>query len=81
MFHVLNLMSIFCCLSHSKESVEVQGTFCKIFVNMQVSYSEELYALPYPQPKATPCFLYVTAYLIYSQLSSISGDHLLHPQP
>jgi hypothetical protein len=34
-----------------------------------------------PSWKATPCRLSATAYSIYSQLPSISGDRLPHPQP
>jgi hypothetical protein len=34
-----------------------------------------------PSWMPTPCRFSATAYSIYSQLPSISGDHLLHPQP
>jgi hypothetical protein len=45
-------------------------------------YSKGLFALcPTPSLRTTLCQLSVTAYSIYSQLPSISGGLLLHPQP
>jgi hypothetical protein len=31
--------------------------------------------------RTTPCWPSTTAYTLYSQLLSVSGDYLLHPQP
>lgn len=31
--------------------------------------------------RTTPCHLFLIAYSVYSQLTIISGSHLLHPQP
>jgi hypothetical protein len=39
------------------------------------------YPTPNPSLRTTPCRLSATAYSIYSQLPSISGGRLLHPQP
>jgi hypothetical protein len=52
------------------------------FRNKLIFHGEELLA-PRPTPKLEdhPCRLSATAYSIYSRLPSISGGHLLHPQP
>jgi hypothetical protein len=52
------------------------------FSNMLIFYGEESLATrPTPSWRTTPCRLSAIAYLIYSQLSSISGGRLLQPQP
>jgi hypothetical protein len=69
------------CLAHSRGSVQVRG-FLEIFVTSLFFYGEEL--LSHSQPaswKTTPCWLSMTAYLVYWQLPSISGGRLIHPQP
>jgi hypothetical protein len=50
------------------------------FRNKIISYGEELLA-PSPSWRTTPCRLSVTNYSTHSQLPSISGGHLLKPQP
>jgi hypothetical protein len=55
---------------------------CVTFRNKLVIYVEELLApVPTFKLEVTPCRLSATAYSVYSQLSSISGDRLLHSQP
>jgi hypothetical protein len=53
-----------------------------MFHKRSVLYSEGLLA---PRPthnwRTTPCRLSAAAYSIYSQLTSIAGGHLFHPQP
>jgi hypothetical protein len=55
--------------------------------NKLIFYGEQLLAqrpTPNAQPsrwRTAPCRLSATAYLVYSQLSSISRGRLLHPQP
>jgi hypothetical protein len=79
-FQVPNLMSIFLRLDRlSTESVKVRGVLCSIVASL-FFYCEELLAQP-PTWRTTPCRLFATAYSTYSQLSSISGGRLFHPQP
>jgi hypothetical protein len=50
--------------------------------NKIIFYGEELLApRPTPSWRPTPCRLPATAYSVYLQLPSISGGHLLYPQP
>jgi hypothetical protein len=52
------------------------------FCNKLIFYDYELLApRPTPSLRTTPSWLSATAYLIYSQLPSISGGCLLQPQP
>jgi hypothetical protein len=52
------------------------------FRNKLIFYGEE-FSAPHSTPKLEdhPCRLSAIAYSIYSQLPSISGGRLLHPQP
>jgi hypothetical protein len=81
-FHVPNLISIFHSLGRlSKESVQVRGSL-EVFVTS--CFLRWGVVNPKPNPpswRATPCYLFVTAYSIYSQLTSIAGGRSLHPQP
>jgi hypothetical protein len=53
-----------------------------VFRNKLIFYGEELLAPPQPPSwRTTPCRLSATAYSIYSQLPTIPGGRLLHPQP
>jgi hypothetical protein len=79
-FHVPNRSSVFHSLGHLfKESAQVRGPFWHFVTNL-FFYGEELLA-PRQSWRTTPCRLSATAYSVYSQLPSISGGHLLHPQP
>jgi hypothetical protein len=52
------------------------------FRNKLIFYGEQLLAHAQPPSwRTTPFRLSATAYSIYSQLPSISGGRLLHPQP
>jgi hypothetical protein len=67
--------------SLSRESVQVRG-FLWIFVTSLFFMGRICW--PHARPpswRTTSCRLPATAYLVYSQLPSISGDRLLHPQP
>jgi hypothetical protein len=75
-FHVPNLISIFFSFGRlSKESVQVRGPLWHFVTSLFVSPT------PNPQAGGPPCRLSATNYSIYSQLPSISGGRLLHPQP
>jgi hypothetical protein len=79
-FQVPNLISIFFRLGRfSKEYVQVRG-FLWSFITSLFFCGEFLASTPNPW-RTTPCRLPATYYSIYSQLSSISGGRLLHPQP
>jgi hypothetical protein len=71
-FQVPNLMSFFGCLGRAKESVQVRGAL-KHFVTMEISTARGWPHAQSPSLRITSCRLSVTAYLIYSQLSSVSG--------
>jgi hypothetical protein len=67
-------------LGRFKESVHVRGPVQYLVASFL--YSDELLLLAHPQSwSITPCRLSATAYSIYSQVPSISGGCLLHPQP
>jgi hypothetical protein len=57
---------------------------CVTFHNKLLFTARTCYTSHLAQPpswRATPCRLFATAYSIYSQLPSISGGRVLHPQP
>jgi hypothetical protein len=70
-FHSPNLISIFRSLGRlSKESVQVRG-FCKLFVTSFFTVR----GCQHPSWRPTPCYLSAASYSMYSQLTSIAGDH------
>jgi hypothetical protein len=70
-FHVPNLLSIFCCLFHTKVSNQAHGKV-SCFVTkpvFMVRSCEQL--IQSPRQRTTHCGLFSTAYTIYLQLPSI----------
>jgi hypothetical protein len=51
------------------------------FTLIMLFFCDEDLLVPRPSSRTTPLRLSATAYSIHSQLPSISGGRLLHPQP
>jgi hypothetical protein len=81
-FQEPNLKCIFFRLCRlSKESVQFRG-FILAFVTSFFFTARSCYPhAQHPSWRTTPCRLSATAYSIYSQLPSIPGGCVLHPQP
>jgi hypothetical protein len=79
MFHSPNLTSIFWCLGHDRESIQVwssTGHFITSWFSLQYGVVSPCRT---PKLQGHPCRMSATAYSIYLQLSSIPRGHLLHP--
>jgi hypothetical protein len=77
--HPISVRSI---LGHlCKESVQVQGFLWSYITSLFFMVRSCLPHAQTPSWRSTPCWLFMRAYLIHSQLPSIIGGRLFHPQP
>jgi hypothetical protein len=60
--------------------IQVRGFFRIFLTSLFLTVKSYPHAQP-PSWRTTPCLLSATAYSMYSQLPSKTGDRLLHPQP
>jgi hypothetical protein len=78
---VPNLISIFRCLGRARDSVLVRGCVIRLVTRVFTGGGGWVTSPPTPSCRTTTCRQSATAFSIYSQLLSIFGGRLLHPQP